>query len=215
MKKTYLLLLIFQFSIASFGQTKVDEFLKVKFPCDVIKKDTLISNINVLNYYCENNGEIYSLQRIIVDSIQDGLNSLPSDLESLKKFYIGAEKGFTESMSKNGFKLYNSKEFAIDKYLGLQASYSNPNTNSKVIESRFILLNEYMYSIMYMSNTSFNETNKNNFLNSLKINTSKNPQQFPGNSTEYKIGYVVGQFAVFGLFIFGIVLLIKYLRRKK
>lgn len=215
MKKTFLLLILFQLSIATFGQTKVDEFLMVKFPCGVVENDTLISNINVLNYYCEDNGEIYSVQRIIVDSIQNDLNSLPSDLESLRKFYVGAEKGFTESMSKNGFKLYNSKEFTIDKYLGLQASYSDPNTDSKVIESRFVLLNEHMYSIMYMSSTSFNETNKNAFLNSVKIDTSKNTRQFLGNSSEYKIGYIVGQLVIYGLFIFGIVFLIKYIRRKK
>lgn len=215
MKKKYLLFIIFQLSITSFGQTKIDEFLTVKFPCNIVKKDTFFSNIRVLTYYCSDKSDSYSLQRILVDSIQDDLNSLPSDLKSLNKFYLGNEKGFTKSMVANGFRLQNSREFKVDKYLGLHVSYFDPRKRSKAIESRFIILNEYLYSLTYINNTNFNEGNKDEFLNSMTIDLTKKPEQMLGNSQEYKRAYIFGQYFFYALLIGGIFFLIKYFKRKK
>ena len=168
MKKKYFLFLIFQLSIISFAQTKVDEFLTVKFPCKVIKKDTVFSKNQILAYYCSDMS--FSLQRIVTESIQD-------NLKSLNEYYLGTENGFTKSIAEKGFIKQSTKIFKIDKYIGLQVSYVDSKTSSKVIECRFIVLNKYLYTFIYFNKTNFNEKNKNEFLNSIKIDLSKKPQQ--------------------------------------
>ena len=167
MKKTYLFFIFFQFSIISFGQTKVDNFLTVKFPCKVVKKDTVFSNTRILAYYC--NDASHSLQRILADNTQNNYNGL-------KEFYLGTEKGFSKSIAEKGYTLQSSEIFKIDKYFGLQATYYDSKKSSKVLECRFIVLNEYLYTLIYF-NKNFDEKNKNDFLNSMKIDLAKKPKQ--------------------------------------
>lgn len=215
MKKMFLPLLVFLATFATFGQTKIDEIITINFPCKTEKKESNINNINILTYSGTDQEDIYTLQRIIIDSIKNDYNNLPSDLESLKKFYSGVNKGFTKGMTKAGYKLKESKDFQIDNYNGLQTNYISNESKLKVIECRFILLDEYLYSIMYVNATEFSELKKNNFLNSITINKAKKPSQYIENSTEYNLGYVLGQFTVYAVFVLGIAFLIKYLRKKK
>ncbi|MBE0393649.1 hypothetical protein HNQ02_003374 [Flavobacterium sp. 7E] len=208
MKQNYLFLILFLLSITSSGQTKIDDLLSIKFPCEPEKKDTTISNIRFLSFNCDS----YSLQRILIDSLSNDLNKLPSDLNTLKEFYLGTEKGFTKSMQANGYRLQNSSQFKAGNYLGQTVSYYGEQ--SKVIECRFLVLNEYLYTLTYLNQISFNEKDKNEFFNSIVVNSSKKPKQMLGNPKEYKRAFMLGQFMAYALFAIGIIYLIRYFKRK-
>lgn len=214
MKKVLILCLTILLSLNVIGQTKVDEFVSINIPGNVIKLDTIVQNYTVLNYYSKNDTEAYFVQRVEIDSKESELNSLPFDLKTLRKTYRDILRGQMRRMKEAGFEFRDSTEFKIDKYIAYNITYNDPQTETKNAETNVILLNENAYVSTYVNRTNFNEKNKNEFLNSIKIDSNNKPRQMIGNSTAYKSGYIIGKLFFYGLLIFGIIFLLRKFRKK-
>lgn len=212
MKNTLLLSLALLLNISLIGQTKVDQFVSINIPGSLIKVDTLIHNIPFLQYYSHNGSESYLFQRIEMDSKESRLNNLPSDLIGLKKVYQDFTQGQIKSMTDAGFVLESSTEFKIGDYISYKISFNNPENGTQNAESNVLLLNEYAYVSTYINKTNFNTNNKDSFLNSLTINN--NPKQMIGNSTAFKSGFILGTLLFYGVFILGIIFVIRLFKKK-
>lgn len=203
MNKTIIFFLLIVVSISVNGQTKIDELININLPGNVTKLDTIIKDVPVKNFFSQINNETYLIQKTKLDERNNELNNLPSDIESLRKSYNECIKGYTKSMKVNGYTFSNSSEFKRDKYLYFKASFNDSNeSNKKVIEANFLILNEHTYIITYLNNIDFNEKNKDDFMNSIKIDSSLNPSQTIGNSYAYKTGYIIGYLLLLGVIIF-------------
>jgi len=215
MKKIILTLCFtISFTISIFGQTEVDEYVSINIPGNVIKLDTIAQRLHVLNFHSENETETYLIQRIEIDSKESELNGLPYDLNSLKKTYQDIIRGQLKGMEKTDFSFKDSTEIKIDKFIGYKIRYNNSDTGMQNAESNILILNEYAYVAIYVNGTDFNDINKNKFLNSLKVNEANNPRQMIGNPSGFKVGYILGKLFFYGLLIFGVIFLIKKLRKK-
>lgn len=212
--KPVLLSFILLFTFSTYGQTKVDEYISINIPENVSKLDTIAQGIAVLNFHSENDTEAYLIQRMEIDSKKSELNNLPSDKKSLIEAYQDIIHGQLSSMEKAGFSLRDSTEFKIDKFIGYKISFNNPETGTQNAESNILILNEFFYVATYVNRTDFNKKNKNEYLSSLKINYINKPRQMIGNSQEFKIGYILGNICIYGFLIFGVIFLVKKLRKK-
>jgi hypothetical protein len=203
MNKTIIFFLLIIVSVSVNAQTKIDELININLPGTVTKLDTIIKDVPVKNFFSKINNETYLIQKIKLDEKENELNSLPSDIESLKKSYNECIKGYTKSMKVSGYTFSNSSEFKRDKYLYYRASFNDSNELSKkVVEVNFLILNEHTYTITYFNNIDFNEKNKDDFMNSIKIETSLKPSQTIGNPYAYKAGYISGYLLLLGVIIF-------------
>jgi hypothetical protein len=118
-------------------------------------------------------------------------------------------------MKVSGYTLSNSSEFKRDKYIYFKASFNHSkNLNKKAVEANFLILNEQTYIITYFNNIDFNEKNKDDFMNSIKIESSLKPSQTVGNPDAYKAGYISGTIC-FYLLLLGFIIFLYYKFRKK
>lgn len=193
MKKIYFLLILF--SVTIHGQTKIDKFVSVDIPGKVEKLDTIIKNVRIVNFISQSENETFMVQKTILDSTSNDLNSLPSDLVSLKKTYRGGIDGFFKSMKAANIVFEDSSQIKIDKYLGYKVS--GKSGEKKKVESIFLVLNEHIYLISYFNLVNFNENTKDHFLKSIKIDSSLKPSQTLGNTPSYKQGYIIGKIICF------------------
>lgn len=208
MKKIFLLLILLSNTI--YSQTKIDKFVSIQFPGKVVKLDTIVKGLRVENFISQTGNETFIVQKTILDSIGNDLNSLPSDLKSLKKTYRGSIQGYSNSLKAMNLQIADSSQFMIDKFLCYNVV--SKNENNKNAESNFLVLNEYLYIISYFNLVDFNEKSKSNFLTSIKIDSKLNPSQTIGNPTSYKIGYIFGKIFFF-LVLIGIA--IYFVKKKK
>jgi hypothetical protein len=204
--------LLFSFSI--YGQTDLDGLVSINIPGEVVKLDTIIKNIRLLQYYSQNNTETYFIQKVQLGSKENELNNLPYDLNSLRKSYKDILDGQMKSMRESGYELRDSTEIKIAGYLAYNFSYNKKETGLKSAESNVIILNDDAYVATYFNETDFNEINRTNFLKSLEIDPIKKPSQMIGNSRGYKTGYIIGKLIFYGLLIYGFIYLIKKFKKK-
>jgi hypothetical protein len=115
MKNLFYFLILF--SVAVYGQTKIDKLISVRIPGKIEKTDTIIRNLRVENFFSNTVNETFIVQKTIIDSTSNDLNNLPSDLESLKKTYRGGIKGFYKSLKVAKIDFADSSQIKIDKYL--------------------------------------------------------------------------------------------------
>jgi hypothetical protein len=212
MKNTLLLSLALLLNISLIGQTKIDQFVSINIPGSLIKLDTLIDNIPFLQYYSHNESETYLVLRIEMDSKENGLNNLPSDLIGLKKVYQDFTQGQIKSMTDAGFTFESSTEFKIGNYISYKISFNNLENGTQNAESNVLLLNEHAYVSTYINKINFNTNNKDSFLNSLTINN--NPKQMIEKSAAFKSGFILGKLLFYGVFILGIILVIRIFKKK-
>ena len=214
MKKILFLSLLFVLSFSALSQTKIDYLVSVTFPFMPEKQQSENSNMILTLFSYRNKGESYTVQVTAVDSTKVVKTGFPSDANGLKQYYNGVEKGFGESLQKSGLKFLKSEDFTIQGYLGRQVIYTDPVTNTKFIESRFLLLNERLYEIDYVAALDFSEENKEKFLNSIIVDASKKPVQFIDLSS-YNLGVLTFKLVAALLFFGALYLVIRYLRVKK
>ena len=184
----YLLILL---SISINGQTKIDKFVSIEFPGEVEKFDTAYKGRKIENFMFQRGSETFMVEKTIFDSTSNDLNSLPSDKESLRKFYRGSIKGMFIAMKTENIYFADLSQIMIDEYLCYKAN--GKSKNKKVVESIFLFLNEDLYVISYLNLVDFDEKDKEGFLKSLKIDSSLSPSQTLGNSFGNIKGYIDGK----------------------
>jgi hypothetical protein len=208
-KNTLILLLILLFSISLFSQTKIDETIAIEMPGNVKKFDTIASNVSLTSYYSNNENDSYAVFRIAILSDGNELHNLPEDLKSLNKTYHQIMADQINSMSRKRFVFKDSLEIKIKNYIGYRLIYKDENSENQNAESIVLLLNGISYVITYSKVDSFNEKNKNKFLNSLRINKSK---QIIDKPTFFDSFLSISKMIFYGILMIGLIIL---LRRKE
>ncbi len=198
--KITLLFFCFITSFLTFGQTKIDELVSVKFPQEPSINDTVIQRVRIKTTYLNNEIEGYSVIKMKMGSKEEVLTSLPYDTKSLDEYYQGLIKGQSEKLLEGGYKFNDSIKIDIDGFIAYKTSFLNAETD--VENARFIhlILNEYSYTFGYISHKDFNTENISSFFASIEVYKEKKTTQFVGKSKAYKQGYIIGKVFVYGSF---------------
>jgi len=78
------------------------------------------------------------------------------------------------------------------------------------------LLNKYLYTFFYASESNFNQADREAIFNSIKIDTKEEISQYLGKPTNYRIGYVIATYFFISFIVVGfIIYMIKLYRKKK
>lgn len=235
MRKTLLILLATLLYGGNFyGQTKVDDLVSIEFPGTVLRNDTTQYKPKVLKVYTKKGDELYLLQRLAIYREED-LKRLPASAKQLDDFYKEILAGLIKGMERNGYLFRDSTQIKQGGFKAYSLTYEDLKSGKQCAESKVILLNKSIYSATYASREHFDFFNKDNFLSSLTIDMTKNPQQIvegslptspvvgdsvKNPSSAYKMGYKFGRIlgkAFFFVLIIAIVLfiVIKVFRTKK
>ena len=196
MRKTLLLLLI---STSLFGQTKIDSIFSIEFPATPEKMKISEGAEKGVVFYSNNENDSFVVMSLITEKGErDFKNNLPSP-EGLKSAYEKMIAVQIKAMRKKTFIFKDSTEIEIKGFKGYKLTYQDENSKKQIAESVLLLINGINFIATY---SKVNEENKNSFLNSITIDTSKEPKQvvekydLKGNLLElfFKGLFVVGLF---------------------
>jgi hypothetical protein len=208
-KYTFTLFLLFIFSNCVLAQTKIDKNISIKIPEKVQKLDTISNNTSVLAYYSKNENDSYIIMKESKILRENEKNVLDEDLKSLQKKYDQIISSQIDAMSKNGFVFKDSTQVKINNLIGYNLIYKGIDSGNKSAESKVLYINGSTYIITYSKVKNFNEVNKNNFFNSLRITNSDELKQIDEEtSLSYMYKYVLLLVLLIGLVLY-------YKRRKK
>jgi hypothetical protein len=208
-KYTFTLFLLFIFSNCVLAQTKIDKNISIKIPEKVQKLDTISNNTSVLAYYSKNENDSYIIMKESKILRENEKNVLDEDLKSLQKKYDQIISSQIDAMSKNGFVFKDSTQVKINNLIGYNLIYKGIDSGNKSAESKVLYINGSTYIITYSKVKNFNEVNKNNFFNSLRITNSDELKQIDEEtSLSYMYKYVFLLVLLIGLVLY-------YKRRKK
>jgi hypothetical protein len=208
-KYTFTLFLLFIFSNCILAQTKIDKNISIKIPEKVQKLDTISNNTSVLAYYSKNENDSYIIMKESKILRENEKNVLDEDLKSLQKKYDQIISSQIDAMSKNGFVFKDSTQVKINNLIGYSLIYKGIDSGNKSAESKVLYINGSTYIITYSKVKNFNEVNKNNFFNSLRITNSDELKQIDEEtSLSYMYKYVLLLVLLIGLVLY-------YKRRKK
>jgi hypothetical protein len=173
MLKKLLILLFINTSI--FGQIDIDNNVSIKFPNQIKKSDTIVTNIKVTSFEYNNELDFYLLSRVsVVNNKNNEKNVLPKNLNELTKIYKSNIESLVKRMEKKTFILSETIEINIENFVAYKLIFKNSITDLKNAESIILNLNGINYIVVYSEILEFDEKRKTNFLNSFKI---KNPER--------------------------------------
>tara|TARA_R110002167_G_scaffold365960_1_gene592223 strand:- start:71 stop:712 length:642 start_codon:yes stop_codon:yes gene_type:complete len=174
MRKTLLLLLI---SSSLFGQTKIDSIFSIEFPNEPEKMKISEGAENGIVFYSNSEKESFIAMSLISENGErEFKNDLPSP-EGLKSAYEKMIAVQIKAMRKKTFLFKDSTKIAIKGFKGYKLTYEDENSKKQIAESVLFLINGINFIATYSKVNEFNEENKNKFLNSITIDTSKEPKQ--------------------------------------
>jgi hypothetical protein len=174
MIKTLLLLLI---STSLFGQTKIDSIFSIEFPTTPKKMKISEGAERGVAFYSNNENDSFVVMSLINENGErDFKNSLPSP-EGLKSTYEKMIAIQIKAMRKKTFIFKDSTKIKINGFKGYKLTYQDENSKKQIAESVLLLINGINFIATYSKVNEFNEENRNKFLNSIKIDTSKEPKQ--------------------------------------
>lgn len=177
--------------------------------------DSVVQKIHFLSFYSINDTAAFVIQRAQLDSLNNDLNSLPSDIDGLMETYRSFTRGFYAPLSRKGYILRDTTAVDVYGFTGYRLRVKNPVSGSASGECVMLVLNENMYVMYYLNKTSYSETVKNDYFLSLKIDKSSNPKQMMGQSYSYKLGIWTGKILVYGLVGFFIIYIIRRNRKSR
>lgn len=209
MLKTFSTLISILLSLSIWGQTAIDDLVSIDFPGEVTVSDTIVGNYRMLEFSSVIGEELYILRRVTDQSGAVSKSSGPSDLKSLRYANLSFIKGLAIQFKQFGINAEPSKEIMIDTYYAYNTRYVDNISGNQVAESNLILLDGNFYAVIYFNRSDFDSTLKDQFFNSLKINSSKHPTQISSSVDALMVGELIGQLLVVGLVIVGLVFLFK------
>jgi hypothetical protein len=215
MKQFTFSLIILLFSKFLTGQVHVDALISASIPGEVIMNDTVVLKLQLLSFHSITDSGTFALQRQQIDSLNDGMNSLPSDMDGLMALYNEVARGFITTMTGLGYIFRDSNAIRFQGFIGYRLRFKNPVSGSPSGECLMLMLNEYLYVFYYLNAESYNEDVKNAYFGSVKVDKSSHPGQTIGMPYSYKIGRWIGKLLVFGLVIYLVIYLVRRYRRKR
>ncbi|MFO7720222.1 MAG: hypothetical protein R6W85_07265 [Gillisia sp.] len=199
MKKILLLCIIVISSNNLWSQNiyEIDSIISVKIPGEEIKIDSLKNNKIIIQFHSTIGNSEFLVQKELFenDSINIYDSNLPYDLKSLGKYYKSLAKTYVNNSK---FKLESEKLIEKDSLKGYHLKFKD-SSNSSIYEIEYFLINKYIYSFEYKTNTEFENIEKEPFFNSIKIKSDKKLNQFTGKTqvqkSAYNFGYKIGHTA--------------------
>lgn len=205
MRTTLLLLLI---STSFFAQTKIDSIFSIEFPTKPEAFKFSEKNEKGTAFYSNNENDSFVVMRIIKDNGEaEFKNNLPN-LKGLKSAYKKMVAVQIKAMRKKSFIFKDSTEIKINGFTGYKITYQDENSGNQNAESILLLINGINFIATYSKINEFNEVNKNKFLNSITIDTSKELKQI---AEAYDLKGNLLKLFFKGIFVIGLFyILIKY-----
>jgi hypothetical protein len=199
------------FYIPLFGQTKIDENVSIEIPGKVHHMDTVTNNASVSSFYSNSKTDSYLVMRMAVMSNGNEVQILPVDSSGLKRIYNQIIGDQIKSMGKKGFLLRNTQEIKIKDYLAYRISYKTVDSQNQSGETLLLCLNGIAYVFTYSRADYYIEKHKNEFQNSLKINSLA--KQIATVKTDSKGGFSFADLISYG--VIGFVLIIFFYRKTR
>lgn len=205
-KKIYLLLL-YIIALPSLkaqeGKTQIDEFVSVNLPGKIVTTDTIIDGIQTIQKHSVLGNAVFFITKMKIGS----QTTMPYDEESLYEVYRGGANGFIYGLRRRNFTILDSARVEIGNF---KAYHIKAQADGKqTAESKLIVLGDWMYMINYINVVDFNEKDKDELLNSIKI-SSNSPEQYSATSPNEEVAYSVLKLFGAGLVLAGII----FIRRK-
>ena len=184
-------------SISAFSQTKIDKYVAVTIPGTVQKMDTTTANASVISFYSNSKAESYFVMRMAVMSNGNEVNSLPEELNALKKIYHQVIGDQVNSMGKKGFLLLDTLEVKIKDYSAYKITYKTTDSQTESGETLLLCLNGIVYVFTYSRVGDYVVGHKEEFQKSLNINSSA--KQIADVSIDSKSAFSVTNFVTYGI----------------
>lgn len=219
MKNILLLLAIVLSCNSLFGQEnewntyELDSIISIDMPGDVYEMDTIIKGEKIYQLTSSIENSIFMAQRMLFEKngLDKNLSKLPYDDESLEKTYDELISGITKAIPS---KLKSKEKIEKNNFKGYCLLFVD-SEEKPTFEYNLYLLDKYLYSFAYSNPASFNEIEKNEFINSIVINSKYEISQFNGTTPGYRLGYVSGKYFIYILGIIGIIIFVIIRKRRK
>ena len=220
MKKNISLLILVLFTSILSSQNKdrfehkLDYVVSLDVPHDFSETDTLIDGVEVhqISFKTDTYNFIAQKVRFENDSQKASLSRLPYDYESLMGEYDGVIVAMAERIP---YRLQSKTLVKKEGFFGYDLKFSDASNNT-TYETEFYLLNKYLYTFFYASETDFNQADREAIFNSIKIDTKEEISQYLGKPANYRIGYVIATYFFVSFIVVGfIIYMIKIYRKKK
>ena len=202
-------LLILLLSTSLFSQKKIDSIFSIQFPTKPEKYDFSEKNESGTAFYSNNENDSFVVMRLITDNGETEFEKNLPNLKSLKKAYEKMVDVQIKAMRKKNFIFKDSTEIEINDFIGYKLTYQDEHSGNQNAESILLLINGINYIATYSKVNEFNEANKSNFLNSIKIDLTEKPKQI-STTEKFDLKKSLLKLLGSGLVLFGIL----YLRRK-
>jgi|GEM_PF-800478 len=170
MKINSLIIVLLLLSISVYSQTKIDDYVAVEIPGTVQKFDTTTAGVSALSYYSNSKAESYFVMRI-EEGANGKENRLPGDQKALKNIYHQVINNQVNSMGKKGFILLDTQEVKVKRYSAYQITYRTSDSKTESAETLLLSLNGAIYVFTYSRVGDYVVRHKDDFLNSLNINS--------------------------------------------
>lgn len=168
------LLLTFVFLVnSSYAQEKIDNNISINFPQKPISQE-FSENIkstraDLKAFYFNTEKESFIVFRTILIEEGKEVNEPASSEMELDEIYNNDIKSQINAMRKKGFVFSDSTKFDIENFKAYRLKYTLVDTNDQGAETVMLFLNGVRYVFTYSKVDTFNEDNKDKFLNSISI----------------------------------------------
>lgn len=170
--------LIFLYPLITYGQTRIDSVISIKFPGKVELFEQKEKDTYVKGYHFSNEKDSFIFIRSVPMN-EDG-SELKVYNESFKKLidkYKYTSKLLIEGLEKKTFKFLDSSGISVNGFKAYKLIFKDKTKDKKMAESIIIDLNGVLYYGIYAMVTEFNEKRKSDFFSSLKIHAPENQKQ--------------------------------------
>jgi hypothetical protein len=190
------------------------ENVKIEFPTEeVYQLDTVINGLRLNQLYAQIDNSTFIIQKLLAENgISDkNLSSLPHNYQSLIEYYEGVIEGVKK---RNQAENVQNDEIKIGDLIGFKSLIFNEIENP-FVESRIFLAGDDLIMLSVYNPDSRLAAVNDEFLNSVNLEDLDSLEQYSGQSSEYKFGYLLGKFSIYALMGIGLFFVVKSFRKKK
>jgi len=216
MKKSYLIA-IFLFIVTELSSQLImfDEFISLQKPDNLVVYDTVIQDLKILKLESDTGSYSFAIIRLDLNPKESEINGLPYDSTSLEQIYQDFIRDFNKTTRESGFEVIDSVKVEFNGFIAYKVIANTTNVDTILYTTLILILDKYGYTFSYWGPYSEGANRMNNFMNSVTINSDSKPSQTIGKSSDYKIGYLVGEVLAIPLLLVFIFFVIKFIRKRK
>ncbi|MCW5518808.1 hypothetical protein J1N09_03095 [Aureitalea sp. L0-47] len=177
----------------------LDTVLSFSMPSnEIMVHDTIAQGFTVKAMSLNIDNHNFVAQRMNkTKKVEKELSTLPHDSASLNDFYLKLIDGMQESIP---YRIINKKSFLENGLTGYFVSFGNEQ-GEPVFDSKIYQLGKETYTLSYVNYEDFDESIRDNFHNSIRINNIESISQYEGTETSVRIAYALGKYVGGGVFL--------------